>query len=368
LINALEDFSIHQETVVYVLSYFPDVINYLLRIDRMNVKGKALLFGLNYAHCKSGKLNGCINDVQIMSKYIQSLMNVPVAVYTDDVDRKSTSYDGIIEKLYDLAIESYRENLEFVWIHYSGHGSYQKDVSGDEKDGYDEGLVPSDYEIKGILIDDLLNKIFNSFNPKTRVLFVCDACHSGSMLDLTYTWDANKKCTTDNPRCAVRAPTMLISGCMDNQTSADAYNLMKDNKYVGALTASILNVLRKRGQYIYDVFALVEAVRSELQRGGFKQYPCLSSNYDINKTVSVVPIVPKQTQQPQTMQQASHYRPSYYESYNTFSRSVNTQPVQPMMQQAQPMMQQAVSITYIPVQITHVPYVQGNTYGYGMCI
>jgi hypothetical protein len=335
----------------------------------MNVKGKALLFGLNYAHCKSGKLNGCINDVQIMSKYIQSLMNIPVAIYTDDVDRKSTSYDGIIAKLYDLAIESYRENLEFVWIHYSGHGSYQKDVSGDEKDGYDEGLVPSDYEIKGILIDDLINKIFNSFNPKTRVLFVCDSCHSGSMLDLTYTWGANKKCSTDNPRCAVRAPTMLISGCMDNQTSADAYNLLKDNKYIGALTASILNVLRTQGHYIYDVFALVEAVRRELQRGGFKQYPCLSSNYDITKTVSLVPIVPPvppvPIQQPQRVQpthttNAVQHRPSYYESYNTFSRSVNN---------AQPCMPQAVSITYIPVQITHTPYVhQGYTYGYGMCV
>ena len=28
------------------------------------MKGKALLFGLNYAHCKEGGLNGCINDVK----------------------------------------------------------------------------------------------------------------------------------------------------------------------------------------------------------------------------------------------------------------------------------------------------------------
>lgn len=330
----------------------------------MSIKGKGLLFGLNYAHCKSGKLNGCINDVQIMSRYMQSLLNIPVSVYTDDIDKKSTSYDGIVEKLYDIAIESYRENLEFVWIHYSGHGSYQRDTSGDEKDGYDEGLVPSDYETKGILIDDVINKIFNSFNPKTRILFVCDSCHSGSMLDLTYTWDSSKKCTTDNTRCAVRAPTMLISGCMDNQTSADAYNLLKDNKYVGALTASILKVLRSNGQYIYDVFSLLEAVRRELQKGGFKQYPCLSSNYDLNQTFSVVPIQQQVVQSRRNMQ----LRPSYYESYDTFSRSVNTPELQKIQPMQQPIHTQPITITYIPVQITSMQPVQAYTYGYGMCI
>jgi hypothetical protein len=365
----------------------------------MSIKAKALLFGLNYAHCKSGKLNGCINDVYNISKYIKSFMNMPIDIYTDDTDLKNTSYDGIINKLYDLAIESYRENLDFVWIHYSGHGSYQKDVSGDEEDGYDEGLVPSDYETKGILIDDLINKIFNSFNPKTKVLFICDSCHSGSMLDLTYNWNKYKQSSVDNELCAVKAPTILISGCMDNQTSADAYNILRDNKYVGALSASILKVLAAKPQYIYDVFSFVEAVRKELLKGGFKQYPCLSSNFDLTQYASMIPVTrPSTTQQPvqqpiqqpvqqpmqQPMQQpqtsypyktyASSYplyppsapslaRSRYYESNNTYMRNVNLQ--QPNVSNlSHHQLHQPIVVTYIPIQIVPVQ----QSYGYGVSI
>jgi hypothetical protein len=333
----------------------------------MNIRGKALLFGLNYAHCKSGKLNGCINDVNMMSKYIQSFIKIPIEIYTDDTDLKNTSYDGIINKLYDLAIESYKENLEFVWIHYSGHGSNQKDTSGDETDGYDEGLVPSDYEKKGILIDDLINKIFNSFNPKTKVLFICDSCHSGSMLDLTYTWDAKKQSSVDNPKCAAKASTMLISGCMDNQTSADAYNLLNDNKYVGALTASMLKVLKAKPQHIYDVFVFVEAVRQELQRGGFSQYPCLSSNYDVTQAPSMIPVM-RPVVQPTYKPPPKLMRPAYYESGNTYMRNIDTQqPQQPYQNQyPQQTYQNQLNQTFQPIVITYVPI--QVVYGYSLSV
>jgi hypothetical protein len=225
------------------------------------MKGKALLFGLNYSHCKKGQLKGCINDVYAMSRFIQSILNIPYELYTDDVDKKNTSYDGIVEKLYALAIESYKENLDFVWIHYSGHGSSVKDVSGDEADGMDEGLVPSDYESKGILIDDILHSVMCSFNPKTKILFVCDACHSGTILDLRYTWNENKRYTIDNSKSSIKSNITLISGCMDNQTSADAFNLMGDNKSIGALTASFLKVLSATPEKIHNSFKLLQAIR-----------------------------------------------------------------------------------------------------------
>lgn len=252
-------------------------------------KARALLFGLNYQYCENGKLNGCINDVKEVSKYISDTLTIPVDVYTDDIDTKSTSYDGIIQKLYDLAIQSYREKLDFVWIHYSGHGSYQRDRTGDETDGYDEGLVPSDYEKKGILIDDIINKVISSFNPMTQILFICDSCHSGSMLDLRYTWNSNKQSKVDNPKCTVKSKTILISGCMDNQTSADAWNLLGNSKHIGALTASILKVLRKKPQHLKDVFSFVTCVRAELLNGGFEQYPVLSSSYDIAGNPCMIP-------------------------------------------------------------------------------
>lgn len=298
------------------------------------MKGKALLFGLNYAHCKSGKLNGCINDVNNIAEYIQSTLAIPMVKYTDDVDLQNTSYNGILKNLYNLAVDTWRENLDFIWIHYSGHGSHQKDQNGDEKDGYDEGLVPSDYEYRGILIDDMINHILSVVNPKTKVLFICDACHSGSILDLKYAWNASKRYTIDNSADKIRAKTILISGCMDDQTSADAYNVLGDHKSVGALSACILTALKYNPNLIYDAFALVEKVRSELKRRGFAQYPCLSSTYDLNPDPNLIIYYEQQT--PGLSNLSNYYtKPQrYYEPSSSYSREI--QQTQQVVQQQAP--------------------------------
>ena len=364
------------------------------------MKGKALLFGLNYSHSKSGKLNGCINDVFNISQYIRNTLAIPIVSYTDDVDLANTSYDGIIKNLHSLAIDTYKENLDFVWIHYSGHGSYQIDISGDEKDGMDEGLVPSDYEKKGILIDDIINHMISSFNPKTKIVFVCDSCHSGSMLDLKYTW-TDMKLQIDNKNCAIRSNTILISGCMDNQTSTDAFNLLGDNQSIGALTASILKVLKNKPGYIYDVFSFVDAIRGELKKGGFSQYPILSSNYDLTKNPSMIPVISKRDEiqipsessafipikpspppePPKLYNPSSYYRPlQYYESNNTYNYYRPPQPphyyyqnnnrtlnnsqnyYQAPLQSYQP--QQIIHVVHVP-QVQQVQQVQQYTnYGY----
>jgi metacaspase-1 len=43
---------------------------------------------------------------------------------------------------------------DIVWIHYSGHGSRVRDVSGDEEDGYDSTLIPVDFRSTGQILDD----------------------------------------------------------------------------------------------------------------------------------------------------------------------------------------------------------------------
>jgi hypothetical protein len=327
------------------------------------MKGKALLFGLNYAHCKEGKLNGCINDVYGIANYIQKMLNIPTVIYTDDIDLGNTSYNGIIKNLYNLAVDSYREDLEFVWIHYSGHGSYQKDTSGDEVDGMDEGLVPSDYERRGILLDDIINHVLSIFNPRTKVLFVCDSCHSGTILDLKYSWNSRRQSVIENKRCNIRAKTILISGCMDNQTSADAYNLLGDYKHIGALTASLLNVLQKSPNYIYDVFCLVDAVRSELRRGNFTQYPCLSTNFDVVDNPSMIPANPtnKRDLQEFTYPQnnMSVVPVQYIQRQPSVQQPQLCIPRIPVQQQVQQVpVQQQVQIIQVPFSTIQVPIQQ----------
>lgn len=70
-------------------------------------------------------------------------------------------------------------------FHYSGHGSQVKDRDGDEVDGYDEALVPVDYQTEGRIVDDEINAAIVRPLPRGAVLHaVIDTCFSGTFLDL----------------------------------------------------------------------------------------------------------------------------------------------------------------------------------------
>lgn len=80
---------------------------------------------------------------------------------------------------------------DVVYLHYSGHGVKLADDDGDEEDGFDECLVPLDFQTKGIIRDDDLLKIL--VKPMAEGVFVTsimDCCHSGSILDLPYSFKA----------------------------------------------------------------------------------------------------------------------------------------------------------------------------------
>lgn len=254
------------------------------------MKSKAVLFGLNYQYSDEGKLNGCINDVHNMANYLETELGIPCESYTDDVDRFNTSSVGILRKLYELAVDTYKNDLDFVWIHYSGHGTYIVDRSGDERDGKDEALVPSDYETAGFLQDDHIQHVFRLFNPKTQVVCVFDCCHSGTIGDVKYSWEGVRRVRIENILCAVSAKVITLSGCLDAQVSMDAHNVMGDKKYSGAMTSCVLMSLRENPALRKDVFALTESVRRKLKERGFEQIPLLCSSHNLAKHRAFVPL------------------------------------------------------------------------------
>ena len=95
------------------------------------IKGRALLFGLN-SEGTANELQGCVQDVVNIGAYLSRTLQLPAKVCTD---AKSTSAMAIVQGMYELALQSYSESLDYVWIHYSGHGSYVVDRNGDERDG-----------------------------------------------------------------------------------------------------------------------------------------------------------------------------------------------------------------------------------------
>jgi hypothetical protein len=88
---------------------------------------------------------------------------------------------------------------------------------------------------------------------------------------------------TENINCKVKAKIITLSGCMDNQTAADAYNILNDNKYSGALTACLLLVIKENPTILNNVFLLQNAVRRKLKELKFPQLPKLCSTYDLRK-------------------------------------------------------------------------------------
>jgi hypothetical protein len=107
-----------------------------------------------------------------------------------------------------------------VFFMYSGHGGQRRDQNGDEKDGKDECLCPVDGRA---IIDDELNEILCQPLPAGCTLYaVIDACHSGSMLDLAMYLDPDTNAIEKDKKAAtLRGTVFSVSGCMDNQTSAD---------------------------------------------------------------------------------------------------------------------------------------------------
>lgn len=227
-------------------------------------KKRALLVGINYSMDPIAKLSGCINDVKNMSKYLQVIGGfkpTQMTIVTDD-NLKSISQvgrDGLMELLYDLCISSWKDDLDLAVFHYSGHGGQVRDLDIDEIDAADEGIVPVDYRSKGLVLDDLLTKIFAKFNPKTKIVCFFDACHSGTVLDLPFAYDMRN--ASSNGQRAMRlmpanGPKIYcISGCLDDQVSIDAMDATTQQA-AGAMTSCAIKLLTDKGTTSYSLLSL----------------------------------------------------------------------------------------------------------------
>ncbi|CAG8814746.1 24563_t:CDS:2, partial [Gigaspora rosea] len=118
---------------------------------------KALLIGINYFKTKF-ELKGCLNDVENMKRFLMELYNFPeenMLILTDDPKQRDPSKiptrANILKGMKWLVHDSQPGD--------SGHGGQVEDKNGDEVDGYDETIMPLDFERKGQIIDDDMHNI-----------------------------------------------------------------------------------------------------------------------------------------------------------------------------------------------------------------
>jgi len=290
---------------------------------------KALFIGINYTGTQA-ELKGCINDVKNVSSLVCQRFGFQNCLYlTDDQQdaSKKPTYDNIINGMRWL-VDGAKPG-DSLFFHYSGHGGTAKDSETDEIDGFDETILPLDYSSKGQIVDDVIYENLVKPLPKgCRLTAVFDSCHSGTVMDLPYTYqcDGNVEVIENDVRKEIfkkainvvgslisgnpssiatalmgifdgslsassssanqqaviekrkhDADVIQLSGCRDNQTSADA---SINNVSTGALSYALITVLNQNPNLTYS--QLLTNIRQILKEKRFSQIPQLSSSHPMN--------------------------------------------------------------------------------------
>ncbi|KAI9342089.1 peptidase C14, caspase domain-containing protein [Zopfochytrium polystomum] len=274
---------------------------------------RALLIGINYIGQKV-ELKGCINDVKNVRKMLVTRLGYDdspdaMLVLTDDAPEsdKQPTKANILRALAWLRRDARPGDV--FYVHFSGHGSQQNSTGkcvfecvgceecakhvSDSYESLDETLVPVDYLKAGQIVDNDLNKLLVYGLPAgCRMTCVFDCCHSGTILDLPYEYDKDGKLKrsiefdgkriTESHQFKDRttdADVVLLSGCLDSQTSADA-NI--DGRSTGALTYAIMAVVKNsEGRHVSFLDMLLQ-IRNILKDKKYKQVPQLSTGRPID--------------------------------------------------------------------------------------
>jgi metacaspase-1 len=236
---------------------------------------RAILFGLNYRG-QEGELRGCVNDAKHMQRFLAS-KGYTTQLMTSDA---ATSRRSIVRRMFQLAVSSWRSNLTDACIYYSGHGGNVRRGAWNKRqevevDGKDEFLVPTDCRRRGVVYDDTIKRILRLFNPRTRVLVVVDACHSGTMCDLKYSYDGHQSVSTV-PHSRCRANIVCVSGCRDEQYS---FETLQRGQVRGLLTTALLRALERT----CVVCEVRELVLQYVRASKLGQDPQVSSSFRVQR-------------------------------------------------------------------------------------
>lgn len=270
---------------------------------------KALLVGIN--NYPRSPLRGCINDIKLMYQIIDEIYGFDqIEILTDERATK----DRIIKWLKWLVRDVGPGDQ--VYFHFSGHGSQvvvdDRSLSK-EADGVDEILIPYDHCWDDPLRDHHLGSMFRLVPEGVKITIILDCCHSGSGLrnpvicdgehptknrylappfsntvrekDFRFDLETLSRVRKSAPRSGARSErqnpflvntieqgdALLISGCQENQTSADAFI---KGRYQGALTFYLAETLMEHDWQI-PYRKLVNVVNNKLDRAGYSQNPNL---------------------------------------------------------------------------------------------
>ena len=249
-------------------------------ITKTNNK-KALLIGINYINTPY-ELSGCIDDANRMKNLLTQHGFNSFKLLTDSTSLKPTK-QNILNELKNMVVNAQAGDILFFY--FSGHGSYTYDGNNDETDGRDEMIISSD--LQGVLDDELKKTLSNNMKREVTIVGLFDSCHSGTIFDLKFNYlDSNNydKYTENDKVSECNGNVIMISGCMDSQTSAEA---LIDNKAQGAMTWCFIESINKTPNCSWR--ELLKSMRGLLKNNSFSQIPQLSTDsfYDIDSKLFI---------------------------------------------------------------------------------
>jgi uncharacterized caspase-like protein len=267
---------------------------------------RALLIGINRYRIPGADLRGCVNDVKNMRQALIDHYGFKPADIAELIDFAATK--KAMQTAIRQLVKSGRAG-DVLLLHYSGHGANVPDKNGDEADHRDEILCPTDLDWKDPLTDDWLRITLNRLRRGVSLTVIMDCCHSGTNTRvfqppdaesvpryLPNPWDLMAEESgrrlrgkvTGQLRVSARATRakkdvvdadvreILITGCRDTQTSADAFI---GGSYNGALTYNLVQTIQDaKGQLSYR--DLHRGTLDRLRKTKFDQVPQLEGRED----------------------------------------------------------------------------------------
>lgn len=204
---------------------------------RGNKRKKSLLIGINYVGSQHA-LEGCQQDVQNVLQFIGT-QGYPSDQRSQLVmrDDRHTDPNGPLwptgRNILAAMAWLVSEPNTTCFMHYSGHGGQVADTDGTRVSGFDDTIVPVDYEKKGQIPSGVLHEtLITNLKPRTTLFMIFDCCHSGSAVELPYIYRADSEGNVsmmDNMKQGMRllgAANHLVQGGFSMDKVGEARQLL----------------------------------------------------------------------------------------------------------------------------------------------
>ena len=162
--------------------------------------------------------------------------------------------------ILDLRSPSERnEKKAREWMSIAPGGEFT--ITTFDRNQHSSSIINMDHNSKrNVLRIDVLS-------PSAKCFIIMDCCNSATNMNLPFQYDSNEYTESD----LNLAKIIKISGCRDNQTSADYYD-RKESNWQGALTNSFLRTL----SLDENISSQYNLIKQDLKMRRFSQKPVLS--------------------------------------------------------------------------------------------